>query len=132
MAYARKEEKSLGELFSDLSSGLQELYKKEFDLAKKEIYAKIARSVSDIKYLAIGGVLMYVGFLAIAGSAIALIWTLAEIPVWLSALIVGAVLAVCGYFVLRKGRKDLKRFELTPKETISSLKEDAKWVKRKI
>jgi len=51
------------------------------------------------------------------------------LPLWLSALIVGLVVAVVGYGVLQSGVSALKRANLTPQETIETLKEDAEWAK---
>jgi hypothetical protein len=51
------------------------------------------------------------------------------IPLWLSALVVGLVVAGVGYAVLQSGVSALKQANLAPKETIESLKEDAEWAK---
>jgi hypothetical protein len=51
------------------------------------------------------------------------------LPLWLSALIVGLVVGGIGYAVLQSGLSALKRANLTPHETIETLKEDAEWAK---
>ena len=43
---------------------------------------------------------------------------------WLAALLVGLVLGAAGYFMLRKGLRDMKEIDPTPRRTVESLKED--------
>jgi hypothetical protein len=51
------------------------------------------------------------------------------IPMWLSALLVGLVVAGVGYFLVRRGLDALKREDLAPRQTIETLKEDQQWAK---
>ena len=48
---------------------------------------------------------------------------------WLSAILVGLVVALVGYFLFRRGLDALKRDDLTPRQTIETLKEDQQWAK---
>lgn len=130
MSYVRKEEKSFGDLFSDLSYEMQSLIRAEFQLAKNEMTGKVARGVKDSRSVAIGGAVLYAGLLAIVAAGIFLLGIV--IPLWLSALIIGVVVSGIGYFMVRSGVTDMKRLDLTPNETISSLKEDKKWLKEKM
>jgi len=50
-------------------------------------------------------------------------------PLWLSALLVGLVVVIIGYILIQQGVRALKRVDLTPRETIQSLKEDTEWAK---
>ena len=47
-------------------------------------------------------------------------------------MIVGVVVAAIGYFLIRKGQTALKQANLTPKQTIETLKEDQQWVKEQV
>jgi hypothetical protein len=49
--------------------------------------------------------------------------------VWLSALLVGLVVAGVGYFLVKKGLDALKREDIAPRQTIETLKEDGQWIK---
>ncbi len=69
----------------------------------------------------------YAGLLAIIAGVIFLLGL--AIPLWLSALLVGIVVALVGYFLVRKGLDALKQENLTPQETINTLKEDKEWAK---
>jgi hypothetical protein len=50
---------------------------------------------------------------------------------WLAALLVGALLAVGGYVMLRGGLRDLKALDPAPRRTVESIKEDIQRVKER-
>jgi len=125
-----KEERSLGDLFADLSRETQILLRQEMELAKTEISRKASQAGKASASLAIGSFIAYAGFLAIVAAII--IGLAALIPAWLSALIVGLVVVGIGYFFIQKGLNDLKPQELVPKQTIESLKETTTWAQDQI
>lgn len=117
-----KEDRSLGELFGELSSEISALVRQEMDLAKAEMAQKTSRLGRDAGFLAAGGAIAYAGFLAIlAGVIVAL--AEAGLPWWLSALLVGVVVAAGGYILIRSGLNGLKQNDLTPRQTIETLRE---------
>lgn len=123
----QREERSLGELFADLARETSTLVRQEVTLARTEMTQKVSQVGRDGGTIGIGGAIAYAGFLAIVA---ALILGLGQfLPLWLSALIVGLVVAGVGYAVLQRGVSALKRANLTPHETIETLKEDAEWAK---
>ena len=125
-----KDDRSLGELFGDLSKETGELLRQEVELAKTEMSAKASRIGKDIASLAVGGAIAYAGLLFIL-AALALL--LAEvIPAWAAVLIVGLVVAGIGYFLVQKGLSAMKREDLAPKQTIATLKEDTEWAKEQV
>lgn len=60
----------------------------------------------DIRYMAVGGALVYAGFLAVLAAAINVLASL--LPRWLSSFIVGVATAGVGYFLIQKGQKEQK------------------------
>jgi len=124
----RRDERSLGELFADLAQEMTTLVRQELVLARTELSQKAAHVGRDIGFLALGGAVAYAGFLAIIA---AVIFILAEIglPWWLAALIVGIVVAGVGYFLVQRGLTALRREDLAPRQTVESLREDARLVK---
>jgi hypothetical protein len=123
-----KDERSLGSLFLDLTGEMQSLVRDEFRLLQSEMSHKISRGVKNIVFLAVGGVVLYAGLLALIAAGIFALGT--ALALWISALIVSVVVLAIGYFILQKGLKDLKRTDLTPRETISTLKGDKEWLKK--
>jgi hypothetical protein len=123
----RGDDRSLGELFSELAQETTTLVRQEVNLAKTEMSEKASRVGKDVGFLAAGGAVAYAGLLAIIAGVIFLLGLV--IPLWLSALLVGLVVAGVGYFLVRKGLDALKQEDLAPRETIETLKEDKEWAK---
>ena len=122
-----RDDRSLGELFSELSQETTTLIRQEVNLAKTEMSQKASRVGKDVGFLAAGGAVAYAGLLAIIAGVIALLALV--IPLWLSALLVGLVVAAIGYFLVRKGLDALKQEGLAPRQTIETLKEHKEWAK---
>jgi len=131
MQQQSKDERSLGELFGDLARDTATLVSQEVTLAKTEMTAKATRVGKDIGFLAVGGMIAYAGLLAIIAAVILLLGS-NGVPWWLSALIVGLVVAGIGYVLVQRGLTALKREDLTPRQTIESLKEDTQWAKEQV
>lgn len=122
------DDRSLGELFKELSQETSTLVRQEMALAKAEMSQQASRVGKDVGFLAVGGAVLYAGLLVIL-AAITII--LAEfMPWWLSTLLVGIVVAGAGFGLVQKGRSDLKQTHLAPQQTIETLKEDKEWAKR--
>ena len=122
-----RDDRSIGELFAELAQESATLVRQEVQLAKTEMSQKASRVGKDVGFLAVGGAVAYAGLLAILAGVIFLLN--AVMPLWLSALLVGIVVAVVGYFLVKKGLDALKQEDLAPQETINTLKEDKEWAK---
>jgi hypothetical protein len=104
----RSDERSLGDLFAELSRETGQLVRKEVELASTELTSK-ART-------------------AAAGIVIGL----AEIgvPPWLSAVLVALATMLVGYLLVNKGIGQVRRTGVAPTQTIETLKETAQWTTR--
>lgn len=122
-----RDDRSLGELFSELAQETSTLVRQEVNLAKVEMSDKASRAGRHVGILAAGGAVAYAGFLAILAGVIVLLNDV--MPLWLSALLVGLVVAVVGYLLVKRGLDALKREDFAPRETIETLKEDQEWAK---
>ncbi len=129
MPELRQQERSIGELFGQLSQDMTLLVRQEIQLARTEMSDKISRVTTNVLSVGAGGFVAYLGGLALVGALILAIRDLANISLAWSALIVGAVLAIVGYVMLQKGLKELKRVDLAPRRTVETLKEDVQWAK---
>lgn len=119
-----------GELFQELADEARSLISLEVTLAKAELSQKAAQAGKGAGYVAAGGFVIYAGFLALVMAAI--IGLANFIAPWLSALIVGIVVALIGYIVVRKGMSELKGPNLVPKHTIATLKQDKDWAQDQV
>ena len=121
--------RSLGELFAELAQETSTLVRQEVTLAKVEVSEKASRAARHLGILAAGGALAYAGLLAIIAGVIYLVAEIDVVPLWLAALLVGLVVAIVGYLLVRKGLDALKREDFTPRQTMETLKEDQQWAK---
>ena len=124
------ENRPLGDLFGDLATDMSNLVRQEITLAKVELTQKAKYVGRNGGYLVIGGAIAYAAMLAIIA---ALIMLLAKyVPHWGSALIVGAVVGGIGWLLIGKAMAALQQTDLTPRETVETLKEDATWMKQQM
>lgn len=126
----KREERSLGDLFSELATETSTLFRQELTLARTELTQKATAAGTNVGFMAAGGVIAHAGFLAIIA---AVVFGLAYfIPLWLSALIVGLVVAVVGGAIAWWGLNRLKNMDYVPQKTVKTLEEDAKWLKDQV
>ena len=125
------QERSLPSLFSDLWRETATLFRDEAELAKVEMSEKVSQVQSGATSLAIGGAVLYAGFLMLlAAAAAGLALALPEgTGVWAGPLIVGAVVAIIGAILLANARKKLKAQSLTPTRTVESMRGHAQFAK---
>lgn len=125
-----KEERSVGELFSELANETTTLIKQEVALAQAELTQKATTVGKNVGYLVAGGAVAY---LALQAIVVAIIVGLAYfIPLWLSALIIGIVIGIIAAILISSALKNLKNVNPIPEKTVETLKEDAKWLKEQI
>jgi hypothetical protein len=128
MMREQQDDRSLGELFSDLARETGTLVRQEVELAKTEMTQKATRVGKDIGSLAAGGAVAYAGFLGIL-AAIAIGLGQLGVPWWLAALLVGVVVAAIGGILVQRGLSALRQEQVTPERTVATIKEDVEWVK---
>jgi hypothetical protein len=128
--HLKENHRPLGELFSELSNGMNRLFRDEIELAKAEMSQKLSHVFKDVAFLIIGGFVGYGAFLLLLTAAV--LGLAMVLPLWLSALLIG--LAACGvaYSLIQKGISDLKHSGIKPEKTIQTVKEDVKWAKEQI
>jgi fatty acid desaturase len=123
-------EKSIGELFADLTRESSTLIRQEVNLAKAEVKDKMTVLAKDAVKIAAGGALAYAGLIVLLmgfGFLLAQwIWP------WLAFVLVGAVVAGVGGFLAFSAINGLKNSDLAPRQTVETLKEDAQWAKQQI
>ena len=124
------ENRPLGDLFGDLASEMSNLVRQEVALAKVEVAQKAKYVGRNVSYLVVGGAVAYAALLAIVAAIIMLLAKV--LPDWGAALLVGVVIGVVGWLLIGKAMMALQNTDLTPRETVETLKEDATWMKEQI
>lgn len=121
--------RSIGDLFAELSRETSQLVKKEVELATTEMTAKARKAGGHVGVAAAGGALAHAGLLVFLA---ALVLALSEMGVtpWLSALIISLLTLGIGYLLVNRGLAGLRTSSVAPTRTMESLKEDAKWTTR--
>jgi hypothetical protein len=125
-----QEQRPLGELFSELASETGTLIRKEVELAKTEMTDKAKVAGRNAASVAVGGVVAFMGGLALLAGLILALGML--IPLWVSALLVGAVVAGIGGALVMKGMTSFKRIDPVPRETVRTLEEDKRWARQQL
>ena len=125
-----KEERSLGDLFSELMTETSTLVRQEVALAQAELTNKATRMGKNVGYLVVGGAVGYAALLVILAGVVVILANF--IPLWASALVVGAVVAVVAFMLVSSALAELRKADPVPRETVESIKEDAKWLKDQV
>ncbi len=123
-----KDDRSLGEMFAELSRDTRTLIQQEVQLAKTELSEKASKMATGAALVVGGGLIAYGGLLAVV-AAVVLILIALGLPPWAAAGLGGSLVAGLGYMLIRSGLAALRAQELTPRKTIETLKEDAQWLK---
>ena len=118
--------RSLGELMSELSRETGTLVRKELELATTEMTAKLREAGVHAAVVSAGGALLHAGLLVILAALVAGLVQLG-LQTWLAALIVASVTMGVGYMLVNRGVAGLRRTQFAPRQTIETLKENARW-----
>lgn len=125
-----KDERSLGDLFTELAGETGTLIRSEVALAQAEITQKAAKIGKNIGTLAIAGAVAYLGMIAIVAGIV--LGLALFIPAWAAAFVVGIVIVAISAFLIKSALARLKDIDPLPNQSIESIKEDAQWLKKEI
>jgi hypothetical protein len=123
---APADNRSLGELMSELSRETGTLVRKEIELATTEMSIRLRDAGVQAATASAGGALVHAGLLVLLAALVAGLVQIG-LQAWLAALIVAAVTMGVGYVLMNRGIAGLKRTDLAPRQTIETLKENARW-----
>ena len=121
-------DRSLGELFSDLSQQTAELIRQEMRLAKAELSQKAADVGRHAMLIGAGVAFALAAVIALAGALTLLLVEVGLAP-WLAALVAAAVMGAAAFVLAQSGISALKQKSIAPVETLHSLKETTQWLK---
>lgn len=123
------DDRSLGELFAELSRETGALVRKEVELATTEMTSKLQRVGTQGAIVAAGGALVHAGLLVLLA---ALVLGLAELGIapWISALLVAVLVMAGGCLMVRQGITGIRSTTVVPTQTMDTLKETATWTTR--
>ena len=121
-------DRSLGELFSDLSQQTADLIRQEMRLARVELGEKLSEAGRHAMMI---GAAAAFGLTAVITVAAAITLLLIDIGVeaWLAAVMTAAAMGATAFLLAQSGIAALRKRSIAPVETIHSLKETTQWLK---
>ncbi len=122
-------ERSLGELFRDLTTETSALVTKEIALVKAEARQTGATLARDGAKIGIASALAFAGALALTAFLVAGLGDLLGGKYWLSALIIGVLFFGIGMGLVKSAASDLKRRGQSVKHTVDTVKDTGTWAK---
>ena len=126
----QKDERSIGDLFSELAAETGTLIRQEVSLAQVEIVNKATAVGKNVGFLVAGAAVGYAALLAVlAGVVLALANFM---PGWAAAMVVGIIVGIAAFILISSAITALKETNLKPEESVESIKEDAKWLKDQV
>ena len=122
-------EKSLGQLFGDLSSEFTGLLQTQLELVKVELRDDVQQVG---KTAGMFGGAADAGYFALLLVSFAVAWGLATVMnTGLAFLIVGLAYALVAGVLYVQARNRAKSLDLVPTQTVASFKEDMEWARQK-
>jgi uncharacterized membrane protein YqjE len=124
-------DRSLGELFKQLSEQTTRLVHQELELAKAELQQKGRQAGAGAGLFGGAGA---IGLAALGALTACLILALdAVMPAWLAALLVAVVDGIIAFVLVRQGQAKMKAAgPPMPEQTIETVKEDVEWAKTQL
>jgi len=127
---ATRSERPTRDILSDLWNHTELLVHQELDLVRADLGQKAAHIKRDVAAASLSGAVIYAGALTFLAGVVALLskW----MDVWLSAMLVGAVVLIAGTIVNRKSTRDLQGIDVVPREAGRSLERTAHTIKEAV
>jgi uncharacterized membrane protein YqjE len=126
--------RNLSTLLRDLAEGSVALVREEVRLAKIEMSQAATAIGRGTMFAVAGATLALLGTLSLVIALALLVgdqWLAAD-RYWLAALLVMVVATIVAAWFAKRGLALLSPAQLAPKETVSTLKEDTEWLKRRL
>jgi hypothetical protein len=125
------DQRSIGDLLSELSRETATLVRQEVALARTELTRSVARVQRHAVLIVAGGALAYAGMLSLVAALVLALVRFGVAP-WLAALVAGLGVVALGYALLQQGLAGLKRDPITLDQTVDTMKENAQWAKNQV
>jgi membrane protein implicated in regulation of membrane protease activity len=123
--------RSVPDLIGDLLQQTSSLVQKEVQLARAELSEKLSVMGGAAASIGVAAALLMAALVIILQGIAALLVTFG-LSTWVSSLIVGVVVAVIAYVLLRAGVNRMKSASLTPDRTVHQVSRDATMAKEAV
>ena len=126
--------RSIGALIRDLAESSVALVREEVRLATLELTEAATGIGKGTAFVALGAVFALLGSLALLVAVVLLIgdqWLPRDLY-WVAALLILLIAGGIAAMFVKRGMGLLAPSELAPNETVTTLKEDKEWLKRRL
>lgn len=121
------DQRSLGQIVSDVTQDLTTLIRQEMDLAKTEMKQEVAKAGKGAGLLGGAGL---AGWFLLLFLSLTVMFALDEVmPIWAAALVVTLVWGVGAAALALTGKKAIQEANPQLPETQQTLKEDVQWAR---
>jgi drug/metabolite transporter (DMT)-like permease len=125
------EDQSVRALFADLINSVTTLVRQELRLVQAEGSEKVSQATTGAVAVLAGLLVATCALLILLQALVIALAEFTEMPASLASLIVGLVLAVIAFVLIRQGQSNLSPDKLTPERTMRTLRDDKDMVMEK-
>lgn len=125
-------DESIGGLLRGILGDFRTLLQEEIALARLEIRDQATRMRTAAVSLGVAAVALLFGLTFLLIAAAIAVSDLLAWPMWDGFLAVAAVLSLAGLILLVSARKKLSQVSAVPENTLSSIKENAQWISKRL
>lgn len=112
-----------------LMGDLRTLLRQEVQLLRDELHQEVGKVRRAVVSLGIGIAVTVVGGLFALVMIVQLLAHFTALPLWACYGIIAGLLLIVGVVMLVKGAQSLQSFDIVPRRTIQSVKENTQWIK---
>lgn len=122
-------DQSLKSLLSNLVNEISQLVRQELRLAQAEANEKLSQVQNGLIAVVAGLLLAFCALLILLQALVIALSNL--LPAWLASIVVGGVVAVIAFALVKGGQNNLRAANLVPERTIESVRKDKDMVMEK-
>jgi len=119
-------------LLGGLLGDLRTLFRQELQLLRDEFFLEIDKIRQAAFAVGAGIGLTIIGGLFLFIMLVHVLHQYASLPLWACYGLIGVILLAVGAALFIKAKQSLQDFNLMPRRTLRSMKEDAQWIKEQI
>ncbi len=119
-------------LLGGLIGDARTLVRQELQLLRDEFFSEVSKVRQAAVAIGAGIGLTVIGGLFALIMLVHVLHQFAHLPLWACYGLIGVLLLAVGAALLIKAKHSLENFNLMPRRTLRTLKEDAQWIKEQI
>ena len=119
-------------LLGGLVGDARTLLRQEIQLLRDEFFLEIDKIRQAAVAIGTGIGFTLIGGLFLLIMLVHVLHQYAHLPLWACYGLIGIILLVIGAVLLNRAKQALQNFNLMPRRTLRSMKEDAQWIKEQI